>query len=491
VVYPSSALKRYAFHYLIYGHVWDAFVNDQYANESTLGIDDNIEISAPLLLLWSNEDRVVNGDTLSPGGPGLGTHTWSEQGETMTRWVRVVNRPVDTNDAVAMNGPIRTAANGTNNPMSSWFEVESWNESLPEVGWGGAEARLTVYDPAIYDGIFTTGRSVSIFVEEYEDGSLISARESFSGFVIDTENDDVQAGHSYTFRCGSVMTLYQLPGRDGGASIFLDEAYHNSRAVIDNGTGTYVVPQTTLLASIYKHIIFNLTPGKVIAHLMLWHMWVRVNGTTYRLMQVVDWRRDYWNDPPDEDMYIPAVGIREGNIGQQIAGLIPPEVYRAYCDYRSGIVVTIDHEFKPTPDASLDTIDMDTVYAVRNLGGLDDTVGQVWLPQASITQLVMNQPVKIFKYHATADANRSTYQPPVPFLVATDAGGETIGHGLYDKKNSQQRKAVHLPGAKWSLHNKMTLEGNEWMVESVVHAVNNNQITGHEQVCTVRRIDIS
>ena len=147
MAYPSNANERFALHYLVYGPAWEPFVNDEAEDESQLGIDDNIEIAAPLILLWSNEDRVVNGDTLSPGGPGLGTHTWTEQGVTMTRWVRVVNRPEDTDDSVAMDGPIRTAANGTDSATAPWFEIDSWVETLPEVGWGGAEASPKLQTP--------------------------------------------------------------------------------------------------------------------------------------------------------------------------------------------------------------------------------------------------------------------------------------------------------------------------------------------------------
>ena len=487
---PSGALNGFAFHYLVTGHGWEPFVNDQSEDESTLGSEENIEISAPLIMMWVDEGRTVNGQALEYSSTGLEHFTDSSPADfTAHRWARVVKRPADADNTVAWDGPIVQSGDGTDDNETAWFEVRSWGEALPEGSWGGAEVNITVHDPqGIYANHFTAGRSVSIYVEEYEDDSLHSATELFSGFVLRSANTSGGVGtKQYTFTAGTIDRLFATKGKDGGAALFIQEDFSEGIGVYQPGQG-YVPPTEGLIASNFAHIFFQLTPGRVIAHLMLWHMYARVDGDTYRLAQLVNFRRDYWNDPSASLMYIPILALAPGNIMQQLARLLPQGVFCGYSARTSDFTVAAQDEFKATPDTPVDSIDEDTAYSIEYLPGENDTIGQVMVAQTPSLHFDRTQPPKIYLYPSSAVPNRSIHQVEDPILVITDEGGELLCSAIYDRLNSQDRVRVHVRGATFSLHNKLTLDGDQWSVEQVEHQFDAENLGSHETIVVARRV---
>lgn len=486
---PTTAKQGQAFHILHWGHVWQTFVNDSYADEAALGTEENIEISAPLLLFYVNESRTIDSISENWASPGLNSFTRFQGGFTCTRWARVMNPPGAGN---TLDEPIRQKGWGTNDLTSSWFEVSGWGESLPDPAWGGAELNITVYDPNnIYGGIFVEGRSIAIRVKEYEDGSIHSDTELFCGFVLECQAQDKAGRRMYQIRAGTIEAMYRRIGHDASAAIFIQEDYNDSSSAYQPGQGP-IPPTVGLVAANFAHVFFQLTVGRVIAHLMLWHMWVRINGTNYRLAQVVNFRRDYWNDIPVADAAIPALPLNPGNIMDQIAGMLAPYIYRGYstgrwCDF----VVSIDHEFKATPDPSSGSIDEAKVYSKQDIPGQNNVYGQVITYMAPSMQTIRTETIIEFKWPSTPDANRSVYRPPVPFLIKTQAGGDRINKGLYDKINSRQKIQIHLRGAPFGPHNTFTVDGSTWVVERVIHVFEDEALGSHETVVDARRLSIS
>lgn len=490
---PTSAVLREAFHYLVYGDVWDPLVDDSYASEAGLEEGAAPTIGAPLMLTWTNEGRTINGTVYTYGTPDLRRISQSSGGFTGYRWLRTVNRPTS---GLTTNEPIRQTADGVSDDAPS-FDISGWSDSLGG-GFGGSTVSLIVHDPGgLYSGIFVEGRSVAIYVEEYEDGVLKSGVELFSGFVdagVDVES--VTYRPAYQFTASTIERLIGREGMDGNMSCFISEAFEMEADVVNGWLpqgGESVI--SGLFAARPAHIMTTLNVHKVLAHIMTWHLWVYIDGTRYRLAAVCDLRCDWWNLSEAGSYSVPVIGLPPGNVLAAVAGMLSSQgLLMGYSFRTSDLTITPDHEFKQSPDDVLDSIHPDYVYSVKVTTGPSRPVGQVRLAQTPIGQDDLVTEGLMIDYPTTRDSRGSRYQfqPEIGVLIQTQAGGERIARGLYQRENARRDLiAVHLPGATFGLHNLLTWGGTLYSVERVTHLATWDWLGPHETVVLARRVDDS
>lgn len=484
MAYPSSAKRRTCRYVVHYGPLWEPFVDDSNSSEGDLDLTDNIELGPPLVLIYAGETRVVGGQTLNWGSPGL--HTWGAtvSGIDSTRWARVMAEPTDGQSA---DEPIRCRADVGDDPDVPWCEITAWTDALVDGGFGGSRVQLTIFDPhGLHAGQFVEGRSISIRPTEYEDGAVYSDSELFSGFVDPSEAEDTISGApaTYTISASTIESLIGREGMDAAASLFLDHDYAHSVDLTDPVGPAETDPGIALIAANPYHVMTPLTPFKALAHVLLWHLWVKVGTITYRLAQLVNMRSDYWNAPENQ---IPVMAVPQGNLMSAIVGFLPQGEFIGYSFRTSDFTITPDHEFKDSADSTVIDVDTDTVYSIRRAPGRGNLVGQVVLIQSVSIEASLKEDPKIAKYPSTKGDGS---QKIIHFALFTDDDTATgIAHSYYDKYNATDRIVLMLPGAPVGPHNTLTLDGDKYTVLSVTHGfLNPDAMGGHVTWVTCRAV---
>jgi hypothetical protein len=491
---PSTAIAGFALHYLVYGHIWTPRVVDDGANEIDL-LTDAPTIGAPLFLMWTGEGRTINGSAESFGSAGLERIDQSSGGLDGSRWVRVVNRPAT---GTSIDEPIRQKAHGVcevSPPNMPWFEVSGWEDGLTGGSFGGSRVSITVYDPGeLYGGIFVEGRSVAIYVEEYESTggaySLVSATELFSGFVLPgAEQDDVNFHPIYSFSAGTINDLLSIDGLDGDRQTFMSTDFEAESEIV--GEEPMDTEETPLILSDPQHVMGTLNVATVAAHMFQNHLWVEIDSDLYRLAAVCDMRTDWNNLDSDDEYALDLVQLPAGNIISAIAGLLnEPSPIIAYSGPVSQLTITPDHEFKSTPDSVIDSVSTTTVYRVRTITGQAHPVSQVILEQSPIGAKTLDEETIVTKYPASADSSGSVKQYSIPAVFSTTGGAERLAQGTYARANAERTQIlVSTRGAAFGLHNRLTWQGDDYSAIRVSHSpVSTDDLAPHTTAVLARRL---
>jgi hypothetical protein len=466
---PSGARRR-ATHYVFhYGLIWEPEVDDSNASEGDLDLTANIHAGPTLSLFHLNETRVINGESLSWGTAGNQSWTKTSGGIAGRRWAKVMAAYTDGQSALQ---PIKAQAEVGDDPDAHWFRIDAWAEGLAEGGFGGSRLQLTIHDPKrLHQGIFVEGRSVAVRVTEYEwsdpggSPTVLSDVELFAGFVLPSESDDAVSGAkgTYAISCGTIEQLIGREGMDAAVSLFMSRSYAHSADVADPMLSPEIDPGIALIAAHPYHVMDPLNPFKVLAHLMLWHFYIWVDGARRRLAEVCDLRCDFWNIPAQD---IPLFGVPQGNLLRAVAQMLPQANMLGYSFRTGDLTVTPHDESKVTADTAVDSIDTNAAYAIRLSPGRTNAVGQVLMVQSVSTQFDLDTPPIIAKFPASKGQG-SIHQPPFAIFFSAQADGNNLCEAVYDRLRSQDRVVIHLAGYPLGLHNKFTYAGSSWTVESV------------------------
>jgi hypothetical protein len=491
---PSTAIAGFALHYLVYGHIWTPRVVDDGGGEIDL-LTDAPTIGAPLFLMWTGEGRTINGSAESFGSAGLERIDQSSGGLDGSRWVRVVNRPAT---GTSIDEPIRQKAHGVcevSPPNMPWFEVSGWEDGLTGGSFGGSRVSITVYDPGeLYGGIFVEGRSVAIYVEEYESTggaySLVSATELFSGFVLPgAEQDDVNFHPIYSFSAGTINDLLSIDGLDGDRQTFMSTDFEAESEIV--GEEPMDTEETPLILSDPQHVMGTLNVATVAAHMFQNHLWVEIDSDLYRLAAVCDMRTDWNNLDSDDEYALDLVQLPAGNIISAIAGLLnEPSPIIAYSGPVSQLTITPDHEFKSTPDSVIDSVSTTTVYRVRTITGQAHPVSAVVLEQSPIGQKTIDEPSIVTVYPVPADTQGSVKRYSIPAVFSTAGGAERLAQGTYARANAERTQIlVSTRGAAFGLHNRLTWQGDDYSAIRVSHSpVSTDDLAPHTTAVLARRL---
>jgi hypothetical protein len=491
---PSGATFAFALHYLVYGHVWTPKVVDDGGNEIAL-LTDAPTIGAPLFLMWSGEGRTIDGGSESFGSPGLQRIDRTSGGLSGSRWIRVVNRPAT---GTSINEPIRQKAHGVcdvSPPNMPWFEVSGWEDGLTGGSFGGSRVSVTVYDPgSLYEDVFVEGRQVAIYCEQYESTggafSLVSAREEISGLILPgPEQDDVNFHPIYSFTVGTVGDYLQgIDGLDGDRQTFMSTAFEAESDIV--GEEPLDTEETPLIASDPQHVMGVLNVATVAAHMFQNHIWVEVDGDTYRLASVCDMRTD-WNNLDSEDEYgLDIVQLPGGNVLAAIAGLLnEPSPIIAYSGPVSQLTITPDHEFKSSADSIIDSVSETTVYRVRRITGQAHPVSQVILEQSPVGQKSIDDETIITKYPTSEDSQGSPKRYSLPTVFSTEGGAQRLAQGTYERANAERTQIlISTRGAAFGLHNRLTWQGDDYSVIRVSHDADWEWLGPHCTTVLARRL---
>ncbi len=490
---PSGATSAFALHYLVYGHVWTPKVVDDGGGEIDL-LTDAPTIGAPLFLMWSGEGRTINGSAESFGSPGLERIDQSSGGLSGSRWIRVVNRP---STGTSINEPIRQKAHGVcevSAPNMPWFEVSGWEDGLTGSSFGGSRVSITVYDPgSLYEDVFVEGRSVAIYVEEYESTggaySLVSATELFSGFVLPgAEQDDVNFHPIYSFNAGTINDLLSVDGLDGDRQTFMSTSFEAESDIV--GEEPMDTEETPLIVTDPQHVMSVLNVATVAAHIFQNHLWVEIDGDTYRLASVCDMRTDWDNLDSADEYGLDFCQLPAGNVLAAIAGLLnEPSPIIAYAGAVSQLTITPDHEFKSDADDIVDSVDEETVYRVRRIVGQAHPVSQVVLEQSPAGQKSIDDETIITKYPTSPDGSGSVKRYSIGTLFSTEAGAERLAQGTYERANAERTQIlISTRGAAFGLHNRLTWLGGDYSAIRVSHSADWDWLGPHCTTVLARRL---
>lgn len=523
---PSSAAVRYSKYFLVIGERAKPRIQDANPAEASGFLEparfppfariDAGTGGGPLMMMWINVNRVFSAANSTqqevPGGQSAGSvasYSWSSTGRvgggtgstatynfstvgletitctvtddsgtsiTATRWVRVVTT----------TGPYA--------PITA-FEWGGFAEELPERGFGGARIQFDLYDSLWFAGV-QEGRMVALYHEHYEDG-VLDAGEVFCGFIERVEHDIDPRGPKMRFTAHTIEGLLSRPGMDSDYHVFIDRGLAESFNVLDSLTQTYTSVSTGLNYNPFHNMPY-LSIGKIIAHLLHFHIEVEIAGTTYALAAVIDLLRDWWNDGTGAGMRIFGLGLQRAPLMGQIAAMLPHGMWTGYSSRLSQLSITQHHVAKDTPDAAVDTIDEDLAYApVRPMPGQNGTVRQVVIVQADPAKRTLATVATLVKHPDTPAASGSLVQPSHPFWFSDSAIAQKVAKGIYDYMNNQDHVEFHLPGATFGIFNKGTVTvsgywtGASFYAVRVVHQRSAEHLGGHRQVVTFRRIVIS
>lgn len=463
---PSGASQAESRVVLHYGHLWQPKVDDSLTDELDLPTASP-QIGAPLMLMFTNEGRTINGDAYLYSSVGMKTITQTSGGIEGTRFIRVVNRPT-TGESV--DEPIQMSDAVMNFEAPS-FDLEGWAGALVPGGFGGHRLNVTVHDPNNLFGTttFVAGRQIVLYAEEYEDGVLISATELFSGFVdagAQTSSGSFRRTHRFT--ASTIEKLMGRRGMDGRLATFVDAEFEANNGIIDD-MGPIDSATSGLLSARPFHVISNLNVAKVVSHVMANHLWVDVDGVgSFRLLELCDLRVPWWNLDGGDDLQVPILSLPNGNVLQALAGLFSAQHNLVGYSFRtSDFTVAPDHEFAETMDSPLDDLS-DFAYDIQVVTGDPHVVGQVRLVQASLAQVQVGVGKEVF-YPASRDATGSIMDANVNgVFYVNESAAERMGEGIYRRANAEVDMLVfRTRGAAFDLHNIVSYGGNDYSVISV------------------------
>lgn len=480
---PTAAFVGACRRFMVTGHVVSAIIHDGLTEIGLLS--GNTAIGPTLMLMWTGENRVIGGSTENFGTPGMRRIQRSSGGLTGSRWVRVVNRPTD---GASTSQPIREQHDGVHGGCPNFQELGR-SAGLVYGGFGGARASYRVVDPlGIWAGEFVEGRMVAVYAVEVEDGATVGEGEDMSGVVLaDAEEEEIDGFTVYTFTVGTLADLYGQEGMSGRACTFLDATFEEG----SDYAGVYPFDSvvSSILAAHPFHVIAGLHAHKAIHHLALNHMWADIDGARYRLAEITDWRCDYGNLDGGGGFTVPIIGVPEGNLMGAIANMLPKDSgLLGYQDSVGHWTITIDHEWKATPDATLDSIS-DHAYSIRRVTGKAHPIGQVRLVQSPIAQPDATVEALIVDYPTTRDATGSFHQPELPILFNTAAAATRHATGIYDRGNAERDKLiVETRGRLFDLHNKASYDGETWSVESYTQARNARRLGPLKRRLVLRKV---
>jgi hypothetical protein len=463
---PSNAPQAGAFLVLHYGNVWQPKVDDSLTDELDLPTASP-QIGPPLFLMYKDEGRTINGEGFNYGTVGLKTFTQSSGGIDGTRWIRVVNR---TTTGESVDEPIQMSAAVVNDNAPS-FDLLGWSGALQQGGFGGHRIQVVVHDPNNIFGTttFVTGRQIVLHAEEYENGSLVSSVELFSGFV--DAGAQTMAGtfrRQHRFTASTIERLMGRAGMDGRYCMFVDADYEANNGVIGD-LGPIDNVTSGLMSARPYHIISQLNVAKVVSHVMANHLWVDVvGGSSFRLLEVCDLRVPWWNIAGGDELQVPLLGLPPGNVLQALAGMFTAQHNLVGYSFRtSDFTVAPDHEFADVMDSPVDSLS-NFAYEIATAQGDPHPCGQVHLVQASLAQAQVGVGVEVF-YPTTRDSTGSIVEANMTGVFYVNvAAAERMGEGIYRRENARVNLLTFKTrGAAFDLHNLVTYAGESWSIISV------------------------
>ena len=491
---PSGATGRYCKLYLGLGPVVRLYVNDD-STEELVGIplNDPLDVKkfppfcryAPTLsFFFKDEARTLDaGNSYAQGGGGVASYAWSGGGSASTKAYTVTSAGQSTVTCTVTDGNgiatvgtrwircvTRPGVGAAGDQAITSFRMGTIRGAISERGWTGYSVDVEVLDQSLVNE-FTLGRMVVIYAEEYERTgagaySLFASGEKFVGvitspkLVIDPEKSTFSftaqtIEGAFTSRLGHTL--------DGDDHLFLDRLLFEANDVSDPMAGGAMAapgmgPTPLGVALPGSHHWPTMTLGKVLAHLLHWHVEIDMDGTRYRLTQVVDVVSDWWNllagSTATAGKYF---NIPRGGIKNAIENCLPEGLWTMYCDKEGRINLTPHHAAKATPDAAVDSITQALVYELEPIDGDSDVVRQVLVHQSPQAKTDLTTEGLIGFYPSSADATGSILQPSWPYWFDTQAQGNALAQSMYVHANANARVRIRLAGTTFGIFNRFTL----------------------------------
>lgn len=487
---PSSATGRYSKNYLGLGPTLRLHVNDDNTAENSLTDAQKTppfcRFAPTLSMFFRTEGRTLDaGNSFTQGGGGVSSYSWSGGGSGSTKVYTINTAGLSTVTCTV------TDTNGVTTQGTRWiicrerpgvgpagdqaitsFRFGAIRGTIGERGWSGYSVDVEVLDPSLVNE-FTLNRMVVIYAEEYERTgggaySLFASGEKFVGvitsprLVIDPEKN------TFTFTAQTIEAAFASRlghTLDGDDHVFVDRLLYEANEVSDPMAGgglaapvSGATPGANALNVKDAHQIPSLTLGKILSHLLNFHVEVDMNGTRYRFPEVVDLVSDWWNllagSTPTIVTY---ANIPRGGIRNAIENCLPEGLWLMYCDKEGRVNLTAHHAAKQSADSNVDSITQALVYELEPIDGDSDVVRQVKLLQAAQAKSDLTTEGLVAVFPGSPDATGSLLQPSWPYWFTTQADGDALAEALYKHANANARVRVRLAGTTFGLFNRFTI----------------------------------
>jgi hypothetical protein len=521
---PTAAVVRCCKAYLVHpgtSYIFTPRVDDANTEETANATDDQkfpplvrIDPGGPLAFAFMGEGRTFSAansyqqETTGHSAGPVASYAWSGGGSGSSKAYTFGSAGVEVITCTVTDDGGQTAVGrrlvrvvdraALDDGAVLTLEYDDFAETLPERGWGGASLRVTIlHATADHSSTFRVGLPVAIFLEEYEGASvdtltLTSSGEIFSGFVIDPDLEIDPTGDRFSFRAGTIEQLLGRDAVDSGVQVFIDGNVLAGLDAAFPGPIGSIPAETAILDEKPWHVYDQLTVGKVIFHMLRYHLFVRVNGSNYPVTEWTDFIRDWWNDGSSDTYQVPAFNIPQGNVMRAIAQMAPQGVWACYADRLSGLVVTKWHQAKEVADSVVDSISQDYAYTpIQPINGADSPVSQVKLYSTPTTAPSGTVELIEASYPSSPGATGGPLWQPTTMFFRPDRpeAGTALARGIYDYYRSTNQIQYHLAGATFGLFNIASVTiagysayawtGKEMYAIRVLHERDHRWMGGH------------
>lgn len=496
-----------------YGHVYLPMVDDANPDEAdgdapeALRFPPVVRIRAgtadcPLFFFFANEARTLNASDSyqqritgeqEPGN--VASYSWSGGGTSSTR-TYTLTTPGIVPISCTVTDSLGTSSTGyrwafvcnrtgSNGPVPI-LSISGMTESLNGNAFGGCSCTVRV--PGSYINTLRRGMAFTIFSEEGVStipvASGKSAGEVFSGFI-ESMSPIIDWRGTMAFEITVSTPERSLLGResmDGGIA----HLFENKSTLLDL-LGTTdpllgsILPEDLegLVSQSPWHIMDPLTVGRLMHHVVRYHLRATVDGTTYNLIDVIGYRSDWWNLGTDVDWTLDAAALQDGPILPQLQAIAPQFLFELYCSRTSELTFAVSHYGKTTLDPVVGTHDETHFFEVRPVDGESDNVKQVIIWTAPAASRLATDETATYVWPSPANATGRVIKPRIGYYLATEAAGEKAAKTIYDDERSRAMVEFHQHGRLHGIHNTflLTLTGyanypwtsKRFQVERVIH----------------------